>query len=107
MKNFDYELQQERIAEKELLDCLIYDNFFEGLQLLEKLRKKKNIKMTQREFAENIGISYTSYKTYLNGQRNCMRLKHFINAVNILNLNDDDFQELIIILFDRRPEFRP
>lgn len=59
-------------------------------QKIEKVRKKK--KITQKELAQKAGVSYGSYRGFIDN--NILSLRSFISILQVLNL----YQELNMLV---------
>lgn len=102
-KILDRELQHDRIVDDELTETLQESYIDDVIHQIEDMRKKRLAALkksnalggfpkdyNQKQFAESVGISYSTYKNYLTGHGGNISLKTLLKIASKLQCNLDE-----------------
>lgn len=95
-KELEYELNQERIAGRELNESTKDKNIIELMKFIEKNRKEKKkscSKYTQAYITENAGIKRKTYISYVQGYSDDITVKALRNIMKVLNIKTCDISK--------------
>ena len=84
----DRELKRDMIVDREMDDTPDYHRMENIMNKIENMRRKR--KYSQKKLAEKAGIGLSTYKDYLTGISDSIKLKTVINITHVLQCKLSD-----------------
>ena len=89
----EQELKRDAVIDREMdytQNYLWLEKLMQKIEYLRQERQNVSKGYTQRELAEKSGIALSTYKDYLSGTSDNIRLKTIINIANVLHCDISD-----------------